>query len=99
MAKKSFQKAPKPQNHVSQADIEAFEKGGVGKDKTTHPHKPTFMGDKKEPLKRLSIDLPESTHKRFKVACTATSHKMTKEIEKFILEKTIEFEKEAGIIR
>ena len=96
MAKKSFQTAPKPVNQVSQADIEAFEKGGVGKDKNTHNHITSNVGNK-EILKRLSVDIPENTHTRFKTACSATGHKMTKEILDFIKQRTIELEKEAGL--
>lgn len=96
MAKKSFQTAPKPVNQVSQADIEAFEKGGVGKDKNPHSHIPTNVVDK-EALKRLSLDIPQNTHTRFKTACSATGHKMTQEIIIFINQRTLELEKEAGI--
>ena len=53
----------------------------------------------KEPTKRLSIDLPQSTHTRFKTACSATGKKMAKEIEDFITKRTAALEKEAGIYR
>jgi hypothetical protein len=96
MPKKSFQTAPKPVSQVSQADIEAFEKGGVGKDKNTHTHITSNVCNK-EILKRLSVDIPENTHTRFKTACSATGHKMTKEILDFIKQRTIELEKEAGL--
>ncbi len=96
MPKKSFQTAPKPVNQVSQADIEAFEKGGVGKDKNPHSHINTNVVNK-EILKRLSIDIPVDTHTRFKTACSATEHKMSKEILDFITQRTLELEKEAGI--
>src|SRR5512134_914946 len=52
-----------------------------------------------EPTKRLSLDLPESKHRRFKTACSATGHKMVQEIEAFIDARTRELEVEAGISR
>ena len=46
-----------------------------------------------------SIGLPEKAHRRFKTACSATSRKMTQEIETFVTERIAELEKEAGITR
>ena len=55
------------------------------------------MGNgKTEQTRRLSIDLPQSTHLRFKTACSATGRKMTREIEDFINRRITELEKEAG---
>ena len=88
MAKKRFAAAPKPSSQLSQADIEAFEKGGVGQDKAPQNHKTTNVGK----TKRLSIDLPEDTHTRFKVVCSANGLKMTKEVENFILARCAELE-------
>lgn len=96
MAKKNFQIAPKPSNAVSLEKIQAFEKGGAGNDQNPQIHKPANVV-KGEPTKRLSVDLPLSTHLRFKSACSATNRKMVKEVEAFILMKTAELEKEAGI--
>jgi hypothetical protein len=98
MAKKNFQSAPKPQSAVSPEAIEAFEKGGVGNDKGNKAVKPA-NSSVQEPTKRLSIDLPETVHQRFKTACSATTRKMTQEIETFITKRTTELEEEAGIIR
>lgn len=85
MAKKSFQAAPKPvSQQPSNADIEAFERGGAGKDKNPQSHKPTFKEKKITATKRLSIDLPAEMHTRFKTVCSANGLKMTKEIEQFI---------------
>jgi hypothetical protein len=52
-----------------------------------------------EPTKRLSLDLPVSTHTRFKTACSATNRKMVNEIQEFIERRTAELEAEAGISR
>lgn len=98
MSKKNFQTAPKPQakNPPSLKAIEDFEKGGPG-----HDDQPKKEATQKpvEPIKRLSIDLPASAHQRFKTACSATSRKMSQEIEEFIARRTKELEKEAGITR
>ena len=94
MAKKQFNKAPKPGQSVPDEAIEAFEKGGVGKDTKKLR---VANSNKDEATKRLSVDLNPSTHLRFKTACTATGRKMVQEIEAFILERTSQLEKEAGI--
>ncbi|MGB0848713.1 MAG: plasmid partition protein ParG [Thiolinea sp.] len=88
MAKKKFSTAPKPGNQLSQNEIEAFEQGGVGQDKKPQNHKTTNAGK----TKRLSIDLPEDTHTRFKVVCSANGLRMTKEVENFILARCAELE-------
>ena len=46
-------------------------------------------------MKRLSIDLPEETHRRFKVACAATGRKMAVELIAFIERHTEQLEKES----
>jgi hypothetical protein len=51
------------------------------------------------PKKRLSLDLPENIHQRFKTACSATSRKMTLEVQEFIERRTAELEAQAGITR
>ena len=50
-----------------------------------------------EPVKRLSINLPESLHTRFRTACCATNRKMTTEIRRFVTHRTEELEDEAGL--
>ena len=52
---------------------------------------------KTEPTKRLSLDLPQSLHTRFKTACSATSRKMVNEMQALIASRTEELEKEAGV--
>lgn len=102
-SKKSFSTAPKPQTtQPSLETISAFEQGGAG-----HDAKPaaanTSVREKKatkaveERLKRISIDLPASLHKRFKTACSATDSKMTTEMLRFIERRTAELEKKASI--
>jgi len=46
-----------------------------------------------EPMKRLSIDMPESLHWRFKVACVTAKKLMVEEVLAFIKRRTAELEK------
>lgn len=97
---KTFTQAPKPQPLTAEA-ISAFERGGVGQD--TQTHIPAKVGKREatatatkapEPTRRLSIDLPESWHRRFKTACSRTDKKMLAEVTDFIKRRTVELEKE-----
>lgn len=95
MSKKTFSAAPKPKLPTDN-QIAAFEQGGAGHDKATRPKAVTRV---EEPSKRLSLDLPQSVHTRFKTACSATGRKMVKELQDYIEQRTFELEKEAGITR
>ena len=99
MAQKNFGTAPKPAKQPTDEQIAAFERGGTGgHDKhSQRASKPTAAKAKTEPTKRLSLDLPQSLHTRFKTACSATSRKMVNELQTFIATRTEELEKEAGI--
>lgn len=95
--KKNFSTAPKPKPALTAEQIAAFETGGAG-----HDIKPSNVGSPiatkpQEATRRLSLDLPESMHRRFKTACTATDTKMVREIMAFIDRRTAELEAEAGI--
>jgi hypothetical protein len=46
-----------------------------------------------ESMKRLSIDMPASLHRRFKLACTASDRVMVPEILAFIERRTAELER------
>ena len=99
MATKTFSQAPKPKP-LTDDEISAFERGGVGHDNGTRAlDRPKRPAPPQEPTKRLSLDLPESKHRRFKTACSATGHKMVEEIETFIDARTAELEAQAGITR
>ena len=50
-----------------------------------------------EPVKRLSLNLPESLHRRFKTICSATNKKMMTEIQRLVEHRTRELEDEAGL--
>ena len=65
-----------------EANHEAYVSGGAGTDKQSD-----------EPMKRVSIDVPESLHTRFKVACAKTRIKMAPEIIAFIEKRVKELEK------
>lgn len=101
MTTKNFKRAPKPSNNVSLENIEAFEKGGVGKDRDPQNHKPSNVGivssANSTATKRLSLDLPADEHTRFKTACSATGRKMTTEIQSFIQQRTLELEQDATL--
>jgi hypothetical protein len=95
---KTFAQAPKPRPLTAEA-ISAFERGGAGQDTQTHiPPKvgkgETTKSDGPEPTRRLSIDLPESWHRRFKTACSKADKKMLAEVTGFIKQRTVELEKE-----
>ena len=98
MAQKNFTTAPKPTKQSANAEIDAFERGGIGHDTATrHTGKSTAVQKAKtEPTKRLSLDLPQSLHTRFKTACSATRRKMGNELRAFIAARAKELEEEAG---
>ena len=89
MAQKNFTTAPQPAKQPTDHQIAAFERGGIGHDKPTA---------NTEPTRRLSLDLPQSLHVRFKTACSATSRKMGNELRALIETRTTELEQEAGNI-
>ena len=82
MAKKSFKAAPQAKQPTPE-QVAAFTKGGAGTDKISN-----------EPTRRVSIDIPESLHMRFKVACAKTRNKMSPEIVAFIERRGQELEQE-----
>ena len=51
------------------------------------------------PVVRLTIDLAEADHTRFKAACVMTKRKMVDEVRAFIERRTAELEDEAGRVR
>ena len=50
-----------------------------------------------EPVKRLSLNLPERLHTRFKTACSATNRKMTTELQELLRRRSEELETEAQL--
>ena len=49
-----------------------------------------------EPMARLTVDLPETVHLRFKVACARSRRKMVQELRDFIERRTVELEGLSG---
>lgn len=96
---KTFAQVPKPKPLPPDV-IAAFERSGAGQDTqtqiSTKPEKrePAKAAEKEEPTKRLSIDLPQSLHRRFKTACAKADKKMNDEVENFIKRRTAELEKD-----
>jgi hypothetical protein len=102
---KSFVNAPKPRS-LSGDVISAFERSGAGQDtkprippesETEDPPvqklaPPVRQQVPKESMRRLSVDLPASLHRRFKTACSATDRKMIPEVLEFIERRTSELE-------
>lgn len=97
MSKKTFSAAPKPKQPTDD-QILAFERGGAGHDTIREASSP-IKAAPQEPTKRLSLDLPETLHTRFKTACSATSRKMVAELQAYIEARTAELEAEAGLTR
>ena len=98
---KTFAQAPKPKPLTDEV-IAAFERGGTGQDTQTHittnvgKMVTTFVVDQ-EPTRRLSIDLSESLHRRFKTACSKADKKMLTEVTDFIRRRTAELERDAVV--
>ena len=95
---KTFAQAPKPKPLTAEI-ITAFERGGAGQDTQTHipskvENRKPAKAEKAEPSRRLSIDLPESLHRRFKTACSRTDKKMLAEVTDFIKRRTAELERD-----
>jgi hypothetical protein len=75
-------------------NVEMGETTIVAKVKTTKPGLGvTTKEGTAERTRRLSIDLPESWHRRFKIACTRADKKMIDEVTEFIKRRTAELEK------
>ncbi len=93
MSKKTFAAAPTPKP-LTDDQIDAYVSGGTGHD--TAASRPALAPAKEPagPMKRLSLDLPEDTHRRFKAACAATGRKMGAELLAFIETRTAELEAE-----
>lgn len=61
-------------------------------DWVTGTGKPAPSAPQGGPTKRLTIDLPEDSHTRFKVACARHKTKMVEEVTAFIERRTAEME-------
>lgn len=99
MSKKTFTTAPRPRS-LSAEEIDAYVSGGAGHDTAAMPRPEAApraqagAAGAGGPSKRLSLDLPEELHRRFKAACAATGRKMGAELAVFIEARTAELEAE-----
>jgi hypothetical protein len=93
MSKKSFVTAPRPKP-LAPETIDAYVQGGAGHDTAAKPVVIAPEPPKHVTMKRLSIDMPEDAHRRFKTACAATGRKMAAELTAFIERRTAELEAE-----
>lgn len=94
MSKKSFATAPRPKP-LAPETIDAYVQGGAGHDTAPATSSRAPETPKDGPMKRLSLDLPEELHRRFKVACAATGRKMAAELIAFVEKRAGELEDEA----
>jgi hypothetical protein len=85
MSPKTFASAPKPSSDAIAAD----ERRGLGHDTNPQTRRPTKQ---EEPTKRLSIDMPASLHRRFKMACTKHGLTMVGEAIELIERRAAELE-------
>ena len=94
MPKKTIEK-PRLKQPTAE-EMEAFVQGGLGKDTDTQKPVKEETRDSMGGMARLTVDLPKSTHTRFKVACTLAGTKMNEEIRQFIERRSAELERAAG---
>ena len=92
MSKKDLTK-PVPKRQPTSEQIDAFVNQGAGKD--TDKQKPVETATQesvKTETSRLTVDLPKTLHRRFKIACTLAGSKMNDEIRQFIARRCAELE-------
>ncbi len=94
MAKKSFKTAPKPSNPQLDKAIDSFVETGPGKDETKVQSAPPAANappaeqpEQSEPLKKLSVELPESLKHEYKVLCAQHQLKIKDDIEGLIAKR------------
>lgn len=92
MSAKTFKTAPTPTRAPSDEQILAFVKAGRPEAFPAQPEAKKPAPTAKEPTARLSLDIPESLHARFKAACARKRLKMTAELLAFIEQRTTELE-------
>ena len=92
MSAKSLEK-PQPKRQPTSQQIDAYVKTGTGKDtaKQISVYKDSRISVKDE-ISRLTVDLPKTTHRRFKIACAVAGTQMNSEIRQFIERRSRELE-------
>jgi hypothetical protein len=84
---KSFKTAPTPTRQPTSDQIVAFVTKGQQAEAAA------VAAGAKEPSARLSLDVPEALHSRFKAACARHRLKMTGELLAFMERRAAELEK------
>lgn len=92
MTAKSLEK-PQPRRQPTAQEINAYVEKGAGKDTDTQSSvlPPSQLSVKAE-VSRLTVDLPKTTHRRFKIACAVAGTQMNEEIRQFIERRSRELE-------
>ena len=92
MSAKSLEK-PQPKRQPTSQQIDAYVKTGTGKDtaKQIAVYTDTHISVK-DKISRLTVDLPKTTHRRFKIACAVAGTQMNSEIRQFIERRSRELE-------
>lgn len=93
MPKKMLSEPPTPKN-LTEEGLETFVTSGHGHDTRSEAPNRVALQTMAEPTKRVSVDLPLSLHKRFKMACTATDRSMFGELLILVEHRTEELEKD-----
>ncbi len=101
--KKSFKNAPKPTSGQLAPELLAFASGEDVEQPETRRSRVTDarkymvqkMKEEREATSRLSIDLPESLHRRYKAVLASNGLKMRSELVAFIELRVQELEKQA----
>ena len=92
MSKKNLTK-PAARRQLTPDQITQFVHGGPGKDEETQkPSKTERKISAKEEMARLTVDLPRSAHRRFKLACVMADTKMNIELRRMIEQRCAELE-------
>ena len=92
MSKKNLTKPP-ARRQPTPNQITQFVHGGPGKDEETQ--KSSNLQKQisvKEKMARLTVDLPRSAHRRFKLACVMADTKMNIELRRMIERRSAELE-------
>ena len=92
MSKKNLTK-PAARRQPTPDQITHFVHGGPGKDEETQiSANLERQASVKEKMTRLTVDLPRSAHRRFKLACVMADTKMNIELRRMIERRCVELE-------
>lgn len=93
MSKKNLAK-PSARRQPTPDQITQFVHGGPGKDEETQKSANLeTQSSVKEKMARLTVDLPRTTHRRFKLACVMADTKMNIELRRMIELRCAELER------